>query len=279
MAILVRVSRLASPRNDDWATNLYEDNASIYQPILEAGLKTAPGEAAGIAKLFRSNGVPRGCKVLDVACGIGRHSVFLAKAGYDVTGVDPSPTFLARANKLANDERVRERTRFIRGSFSSIRKVVPKEKAGFGGIIVMDGSIGVTAREKDDLALLKNLHALAAERSVLVLEIFDREAVARRYQWTMIQEFPRRLVRIWKSITPPGNVIHEAEWLFYKKQPDGSLKLLLTTKVRTRQYSISDLTELGEDAGWKLSACYGNIQELSKFAPTDYRAFLAFVKV
>ena len=36
-------------------------------------------------------------RVLDAACGIGRHSVRLAAAGYDVVGLDSSAFFLARA--------------------------------------------------------------------------------------------------------------------------------------------------------------------------------------
>jgi SAM-dependent methyltransferase len=35
--------------------------------------------------------------VLDVACGVGRHATALAQRGYDVTGIDLSPTMVQRA--------------------------------------------------------------------------------------------------------------------------------------------------------------------------------------
>ncbi len=40
---------------------------------------------------------PAGCRMLDVACGKGRHSVHLAQKGFDVTGIDLSEDSIAEA--------------------------------------------------------------------------------------------------------------------------------------------------------------------------------------
>jgi SAM-dependent methyltransferase len=45
--------------------------------------------------------LPVGRRVLDMACGRGRHSIQLAKAGYEVTGVDLSPRAIDIARKKA----------------------------------------------------------------------------------------------------------------------------------------------------------------------------------
>jgi len=44
----------------------------------------------------------RGDRVLDVACGEGRNSVWLASLGCEVTGIDISPLALAKAGRLAD---------------------------------------------------------------------------------------------------------------------------------------------------------------------------------
>jgi len=44
-----------------------------------------------------------GAKILDLACGKGRHSKFLNTLGYDVTGVDLSPNSIAYAEQFQNE--------------------------------------------------------------------------------------------------------------------------------------------------------------------------------
>lgn len=60
------------------------------------------------AKLFIDNitnylNIPKKAKVLDLACGKGRHSKYLNSLDYDVTGVDLSSNSIEYANQFAND--------------------------------------------------------------------------------------------------------------------------------------------------------------------------------
>ncbi len=47
--------------------------------------------------------IPEGGKILDLACGKGRHSIYLNSLGYDVTGVDLSENSIAHAKQFEND--------------------------------------------------------------------------------------------------------------------------------------------------------------------------------
>jgi len=44
-----------------------------------------------------------GCRMLDVACGKGRHSKILAALGFDVTGIDLAPASIAWAKQSENE--------------------------------------------------------------------------------------------------------------------------------------------------------------------------------
>ncbi len=61
-------------------------------------------EAEGfIEQLLVHLNPPANCRMLDVACGKGRHSKFLSSKGYDVTGIDISVDSIAYAKRFEND--------------------------------------------------------------------------------------------------------------------------------------------------------------------------------
>lgn len=60
------------------------------------------------AQLFMDNltqylNLPEESKILDLACGKGRHAIYLNQLGYDVTGVDLSENSIKEAAKASND--------------------------------------------------------------------------------------------------------------------------------------------------------------------------------
>ncbi len=57
------------------------------------------------ATQFHPNDVDK-CRVLDIACGAGRHALSLAKRGFDVTAVDLSTGLLRHAHSQAQKEKV-----------------------------------------------------------------------------------------------------------------------------------------------------------------------------
>ena len=59
------------------------------------------------AQLFLYNithylNLPENAQVLDLACGRGRHSIYLNKLGYNVLGTDLSPQSIAYASAFEN---------------------------------------------------------------------------------------------------------------------------------------------------------------------------------
>ena len=55
-----------------------------------------------IDKLIEKLQLKKGCKLIDIACGKGRHATYFNKKGMDVVGIDLSKNSLSTAKQSAN---------------------------------------------------------------------------------------------------------------------------------------------------------------------------------
>jgi 2-polyprenyl-3-methyl-5-hydroxy-6-metoxy-1,4-benzoquinol methylase len=72
----------------------------------ERRLAAAPADIAAAVALL---GIEPGARVLDLCCGVGRHSIELARLGYRVTAVDRTQAYLNQAFSRAEAEGWRSR--------------------------------------------------------------------------------------------------------------------------------------------------------------------------
>ena len=84
-------------------------------PYLFHPLLTPERTAEEIDFMLGITGIKRGDRILDIGCGAGRHSIELARRGYDVLGIDPSEVMVAAAKERAAEERVNPDFRQMRG--------------------------------------------------------------------------------------------------------------------------------------------------------------------
>ena len=84
-----------------WYEELFENYALKYEN--ESFTQGTIGECNFIEQEINYN---KRSKILDIGCGIGRHSRELAKRGYQITGIDLSESQLNRAKELADKEKL-----------------------------------------------------------------------------------------------------------------------------------------------------------------------------
>lgn len=82
-----------------WYEKLFENYAEKYDS--EVFTQGTIGECDFIENELKATGA---VTLLDVGCGTGRHSIELAKRGFDVTGIDLSASMLAKAAEKAANE-------------------------------------------------------------------------------------------------------------------------------------------------------------------------------
>ncbi|MFH8404393.1 class I SAM-dependent methyltransferase [Streptomyces sp. NPDC018019] len=75
---------------------------NCYETTAPAGQQWTTATAAPeLVSLVRSGALPQGASVLDIGCGVGSESVYLAGAGFKVTAVDIAPQAVERGRALA----------------------------------------------------------------------------------------------------------------------------------------------------------------------------------
>lgn len=81
----------------EWFESWFDSN---YYPILYKHRNDKEAQSF-IDKLFSYLECSSGARILDLACGRGRHSIYIHSKGYQVTGVDLSPSSIEFASRKA----------------------------------------------------------------------------------------------------------------------------------------------------------------------------------
>ncbi len=195
-------------------------------------------------------------RVLDAACGTGRHSVALARAGYDVTGTDLSTGMIEQARKNATV--ADSRARFVVAGFSQLRESV-------------DG-------EFDALLCLGNSLPHVLTHDALRATLTDFAAVLRRGGLAFVQSrnYDAVMASGARWIGPQSHADGNREWLFvrfYDFHADGTLTFNVLSLQREsggawsqeaeattlRPWLREELMQAMEDAGFAGLVCYGNM--------------------
>jgi len=110
--------------------------------------------------------LPENAKVLDLACGKGRHSIYLNKLGYDVLGADLSANSIAHAKEHENDT-LHFRVHDMKEPF--------EEK--FDAIFNLFTSFGYFENDEDHIKTLQAIKNSLSEYGFAVMDFMNVEKV------------------------------------------------------------------------------------------------------
>jgi len=111
----------------------------------------------------------KGSKVLDLACGKGRHSQYLSTLGYDVKGVDLSKNSIEEAKKLKGNNLSFE-VKDMRESFA---------KNEFNLVANLFTSFGYFDSLSDNIKVLRNIENMMTENGYFVIDFMNVDKVIR----------------------------------------------------------------------------------------------------
>ena len=191
-------------------------------------------------------GLQSGGAVLDLCCGIGRHSIEFARRGFKVTGVDRTAPYLDQARAGASKEKLD-----IEFVLADMREF--SRPATFDGAINFFTAFGYFDDPADDAKVARNLFDSLKPGGRLILDVNGKEILAGKFRernWSereggaiVLEE--RRVLDGWQRL--------ENRWTLIRGNERHESTLTL------RLYSGAELEGLLRTAGFREVSLYGSL--------------------
>ena len=122
-----------------------------------------------ITKLTQELQLPQSSKIIDLACGKGRHSVFLNKLGYDVLGLDLSQQSIDFDKQFENES--------LAFKVHDMRNPIDSEPVR--AVFNLFTSFGYFDNEADDRNVFQSVYNVLKPEGFFVLDYLNEEFVTR----------------------------------------------------------------------------------------------------
>lgn len=182
-----------------------------------------------------------GSRILDLACGKGRHSICLADEGYDVLGIDIAPENILFANQFERDH--------LAFAVHDMREPLPGRV--FDVVLNLFTSFGYFDQEAEHQAALHTMSLALAESGVLVIDYLNSRWVSRQ----LVAEEQRSIDDVQYFIRRWEDAHH-----FYKeieiRIPAHTTPLRFQEKVA--KFELADFKSMLEQEGLQIRELFGD---------------------
>ena len=238
----------------DWIHAFFDRH---YVELLQA--QTDPRRTRiEVGFLVRALSIEPPARVLDVACGFGRHSIELARRGFEVVGVDLSPAMLADARRRSKGM---ARLRFVR---EDMRRLRFREE--FDAVINLFTSFGYFTH-RGNLAALRRMAQALRPGGRLVIDTPDPAALRARISrgvgtdrlWWRVGSRYYVLEEI--ELNAERGVLHN-EWRMLRR--DGRRWRMIRKNFRLQLYDRLHWDEMLRACGLRRVAVYAGYGERAR---------------
>jgi SAM-dependent methyltransferase len=130
------------------------------------------GTEREVDEILKKTKVGRDARILDLACGRGRHSVEFAARGFQTVGLDYSKPYLAQARSLRAGRRDPSLLRLVHGDMRNLERLCAVES--FDVVLSLFNSFGYLPERSDDIDVLRQIAGVLKPGGVLVLGTISR---------------------------------------------------------------------------------------------------------
>lgn len=191
--------------------------------------------------------IPIEANLLDVACGKGRHAIYLNKKGYRVTGIDLSPASIAAAQLFKNDR--------LQFDVHDIREVF--RPAEFDIALNLFTSFGYFDTYDEHVNALKALSQSLKPNGLLILDYLNTEKAIQSLNRKEVKQLDGIDFHISREIVSDRIVKH----IHFQDQAHE-----YTFQERVKAFTYADFEDLFTRSGFKIMECFGDYS-LNQFDP------------
>ncbi|MBC5836076.1 class I SAM-dependent methyltransferase [Flavobacterium sp. F372] len=201
--------------------------------------------------------MPENGTILDLACGKGRHSIYLNKLGYNVTGVDLSENSIAIAKDSSN-ETLQFKTHDMREPMNET----------YDAVFNLFTSFGYFDTHEDNIKTLKAIKESINEYGFGVIDFFNADFIIENLVAEETKEIDGITFHIKRSVENK-KIIKEIRF------EDKGESFFFTEKVSA--FTLADFEAMMEEAGIYLLEIFGDYK-LRKFYKTQSERLILLFK-
>jgi ubiquinone/menaquinone biosynthesis C-methylase UbiE len=228
----------------EWWNDFFED---LVGEIMFAPRATQSKQE--VQEILKQTKIKKPARILDLACGVGRHTHEFAMLGFDTIGLDYSNNYLAQAR------RKKSKAQFLHGDMKQISKSLAPDQ--FDLVVSLYNSFGYFDKRSDDVKMLKEVYKVLKPGGKFVINTLNKQGVAEK----LTKPFSKGLEPI-KDVY----MIDAAHFDEKKSQTNSFWTIIDTRKSKTKifkrafkqnVYSHDELCKLLRKAGFKIEKTWG----------------------
>ncbi len=253
--------------SDSWYKKWFstKDYLELYQH------RNSYDAAKIIALILSTLNLSQGSKVLDLACGNGRHSLIFAKKGFDVLGIDLSSYLINEAKKKLNND-YKKYSNNLHFEIRDMRNIAHTNK--FDLVVNLFSSFGYFDKDSENFKVIGSISKSLKKGGYFFFDFLNAEFLKKNLKQYDISIRNHNVILQVREIT--GNAVYKSI-IIIKNNPKGKSPEVKKFIEMIKLYNLHDFKKVFTKYGLNIIKTFGDYKG-SKFNSKSSERLIIFAQ-